>query len=201
MEEMRSFGYICPACGKAVLHSRSVFALNAAAARMECECGKEALTAETDGLRFRLQVPCGVCGGHHQAECAADAVLHGRGIGLACPEKQELCCYIGEESAVYAALPRLEQTVDKQEARKEQAGVFLDETIMAEVLGELKDIAARGGVSCTCGAKEWTVDIHYSSVELRCAKCGGTLRLPAATLDDLEDLCAKPRLTIHGRTD
>ena len=28
MEEMRSFGYICPACGKAVLHSRSVFALN-----------------------------------------------------------------------------------------------------------------------------------------------------------------------------
>ena len=54
MEEMRSFGYICPACGKAVLHSRSVFALNAAAARMECECGKEALTAETDGLRFRL---------------------------------------------------------------------------------------------------------------------------------------------------
>ena len=43
MEEMRSFGYICPACGKAVLHSRSVFALNAAAARMECECGKEAL--------------------------------------------------------------------------------------------------------------------------------------------------------------
>ena len=55
MEEMRSFGYICPACGKAVLHSRSVFALNAAAARMECECGKEALTAETDGLRFRLQ--------------------------------------------------------------------------------------------------------------------------------------------------
>ena len=43
MEEMRSFGYICPSCGKAVLHSRSVFALNAAAARMECECGKEAL--------------------------------------------------------------------------------------------------------------------------------------------------------------
>ena len=77
MEEMRSFGYICPACGKAVLHSRSVFALNAAAARMECECGKEALTAETDGLRFRLQVPCGVCGGEHLAECSADKLCAG----------------------------------------------------------------------------------------------------------------------------
>ena len=48
MEEMRSFGYICPHCGKAVLHQRSVFALSAAAARMECECGQEALEAETD---------------------------------------------------------------------------------------------------------------------------------------------------------
>ena len=43
MEETRSFGYICPACGKANFHTRSVFALSAAAARMECECGKEAL--------------------------------------------------------------------------------------------------------------------------------------------------------------
>ena len=40
MEEMRSFGYICPHCGKAVLHQRSVFALSAAAARMECACGQ-----------------------------------------------------------------------------------------------------------------------------------------------------------------
>ena len=73
MEEIRSFGYICPHCGKAVLHQRSVFALSAAAARMECECGHEALEAETDGVKFRLWVPCGVCGGHHQAECGAPA--------------------------------------------------------------------------------------------------------------------------------
>ena len=41
MEEMRSFGYICPACGKAVLHSRSVFALNAAAVRMNANAAKK----------------------------------------------------------------------------------------------------------------------------------------------------------------
>ena len=40
MEEMRSFGYICPECGKPVIASRSVFALTAAAARMECACEK-----------------------------------------------------------------------------------------------------------------------------------------------------------------
>lgn len=43
MEEMRSFGYICPECGKPVIASRSVFALTAAAARMECACEKSTL--------------------------------------------------------------------------------------------------------------------------------------------------------------
>ena len=36
MEEVRSFGYLCPKCGKAVLGSRSVFALQAAAVRTRC---------------------------------------------------------------------------------------------------------------------------------------------------------------------
>ena len=163
MEEMRSFGYICPACGKAVLHSRSVFALNAAAARMECECGKEALTAETDGLRFRLQVPCGVCGGHHQAECAADAVLRGRGIGLACPEKQELCCYIGEDAEVRRAMEGLALRVAKEKASPDEA--FTDNVIMYEVLSELKDIAGRGGISCACGSHRYTMQVRRGAVD------------------------------------
>ena len=182
MEEMRSFGYICPACGKAVLHSRSVFALNAAAARMECECGKEALTAETDGLRFRLQVPCGVCGGHHQAECDAGALLHGRGIGLACPAKQELCCYIGEEPQVRKAMEGLALRVAKEKSSP-----------------ELKDIAARGGIACACGSHEYTMQVRRGAVDLTCAKCGGRLRLPAATDSDLDDLCCRMTLTIPGR--
>ena len=82
MEQMRSFGYICPKCGKAQIHQRSQFALSAAAARMECECEKEALQVETDGVKFRLIVPCGLCGKSHQAECSAESLLQGRGIGL-----------------------------------------------------------------------------------------------------------------------
>lgn len=53
MEEMRSFGYICPECGKPVIASRSVFALTAAAARMECACEKSTLEVQTDGVKFR----------------------------------------------------------------------------------------------------------------------------------------------------
>ena len=197
MEEMRSFGYICPACGKAVLHSRSVFALNAAAARMECECGKEALTAETDGLRFRLQVPCGVCGGHHQAECSADAVLRGRGIGLSCPEKQELCCYIGEEGQVRRAMESLALRVAKEKASPDEA--FTDNVIMYEVLSELKDIAGRGGISCACGSHDYGMRVGFSWVDLVCARCGAVLRLPAATPDDVDAVCSHYTLTIPGK--
>lgn len=197
MEETRSFGYICPACGKANFHTRSVFALSAAAARMECECGKEALEVQTDGTKFRLWVPCGVCGGQHQAECSADALLHGRGIGLSCPVKQELCCYVGQEQDVRRAMENLALRVEKDKGADGEA--FTDSVIMYEVLSELKDIAARGGISCTCGSTRYTVQVRRGAVDLVCADCGGRLRLPAATDEDLDDLCCRTKLTIKGK--
>ncbi len=197
MEETRSFGYICPACGKANFHTRSVFALSAAAARMECECGKEALEVQTDGTKFRLWVPCGICGGQHQAECSADALLHGRGIGLSCPVKQELCCYVGQEQDVRRAMENLALRVEKDKGADSEA--FTDSVIMYEVLSELKDIAARGGISCTCGSTRYTVQVRRGAVDLVCADCGGRLRLPAATDEDLDDLCCRMKLTIKGK--
>ena len=197
MEETRSFGYICPACGKANFHTRSVFALTAAAARMECECGREALEVQTDGTKFRLWVPCGVCGGHHQAECSADALLHGRGIGLSCPVKQDLCCYVGREQEVRRAMENLALRVEKDKGTDGEA--FTDNVIMYEVLSELKDIAARGGITCTCGSTRYTVQVRRGAVDLICADCGGRLRLPAATDKDLDDLCCRMKLTIKGK--
>ena len=41
--------------------------------------------------------------------------------------------------------------------------------------------------------------VNYSSVELFCARCDGALKIPAATMSDIEDLCCKPTLTIRGR--
>lgn len=199
-ERRRTIGYICPKCHKCVVADRSLFSLSAGQMKLPCPCGGSRLQVEyqEDGS-YRFSVPCGACGGEHKATITGRQLMGHKILGFSCPETGIDCCYIGEESAVYTALPRLEQTIDKQEARKGQEGTFLDEAIMGEILGELRDIAARGGVSCSCGSKKWSVDIRYSSVELRCAQCGGTLRLPAATMDDLEDLCAKPKLMIHGR--
>lgn len=195
-EQKRAFGYICPACGKSVYAERTEFALNAAAVAVVCDCGKSELTAETDGRTFRITTPCGVCGEEHRAEVSADRILRGEGVGLACPDKKQLCCYIGDVYRVEAALRDLETTVQKAKDGEDEA--FADSVIMYEVLSELRDIAGRGGISCTCGAKGCAMEIHGTSVDLVCSECGGRLRIGAATDEDLDRLCCHYTLTIKG---
>lgn len=196
MDENRSFGYICPKCGRAVMARRSSFALAAAAANIECACGESAMQVETDGVKFRMWVPCGLCGGTHQAECSAQAVLEGRGIGLACPETGQLCCYVGREEQVQGEMEQLALRAAKE--KNESPEAFTDNIIMYEVLSELKDIAARGGVRCRCGSGRYAIQVHRDSVDLRCQDCGGRLRVPAATDEDLDRLCCQMTLTIPG---
>ena len=196
MEETRSFGYICPKCGKAVMARRSAFSLAAAAAHIECPCGQSDMLIETDGSRFRLWVPCGLCGETHQAELSNEAMLDGRGVGLACPKTKQLCCYIGEQAEVEKAMAELELRAEKDRCEAPEA--FTDNVIMYEVLSELKDIAARGGIGCTCGCRQYSIAVHRGAVDLICKDCGGKLRLPAATDEDLDRLCCQMKLTIHG---
>ena len=196
MEPSRYFGYLCPKCGVGVIAGRTVFSLQAAAARVQCECRESELRVETDGVKFRLWVPCGICGKEHQAELSADALLSGRGVGLACPETGTLCCYCGEEAEVRRSLERLAITAAKDGS--ETAEAFTDNVIMYEVLSELRDIAARGGISCSCGSHRYSMKVHRGSVDLICDHCGGKLRISAATDEDLDDLCCHMSLTIPG---
>ena len=197
-EEKRAFGYVCPACGKSVYAERTQFALSAAAVAVVCDCGKSELTAESDGITFRITTPCGVCGEEHRAEVPADKLLHGEGVGLACPKTRQLCCYIGDIYRVESALQGLEATVRKSKEGEDET--FVDNVIMYEVLSELRDIAGRDGFSCTCGAKNCAIEVHGTSVDLVCNSCGGRLRIPAATDEDLDRLCCHYTLQIKGNT-
>ncbi len=195
-EEKRAFGYVCPACGKSVYAERTQFALSAAAVAVVCDCGKSELTAESDGITFRITTPCGVCGEEHRAEVPADKLLHGEGVGLACPKTKQLCCYIGDIYRVESALQGLETTVRKSKEGEDET--FVDNVIMYEVLSELRDIAGRDGLSCSCGAKNCAIEVHGTSVDLVCNSCGGRLRIPAATDEDLDRLCCHYTLQIKG---
>ena len=198
-EDKRTLAYLCPSCRQSVAVERSVFQLAASANHLPCPCGKSALKVEMMGDRVRLTVPCLFCGEEHSVTCSAHAFLHQRLLAFSCAASGLDCCYVGEEGAVFAALKRLEEAADKLENDGGERGAFLDELVMREVLEELKEIAGRDGISCTCGSHRWKLQVHYSSVDLFCADCGAAMRIPAATDSDLDDLCCKTKLVIHGQ--
>ena len=96
-----------------------------------------------------------------------------------------------------AQMEQLAVRAAKEKAQDPEA--FTDNIIMYEVLSELKDIAARGGIRCRCGSTRYGIQVHRDSVDLCCRDCGGKLRLPAATDEDLDRLCCQMSLTIPGR--
>lgn len=198
-EEKRTIAYLCPECHHSVAVERSVFQLAAAPSKLPCPCGKSAVHVEMMGDRCRVTVPCLFCGKEHTVDCPTQAFLHEKCLAFSCAASGLDCCYVGEEEAVFAATQRLEEALDKVENESEERGAFLDELIMHEVLSELKEIAQRGGISCGCGSKEWKLQVNYSSVDLFCARCGGALRIPAATASDLEDICCKYTLQIRKK--
>ena len=199
-EDKRTIGYICPVCGKAVVVERSQFQLAAADSHLPCPCGKSELTIRQLGDRCEITVPCLYCAKDHTVACSDQALLHQRLLALSCSASGLPCCYIGQEEAVFQAMEQLEQAVDKLvlDGQTDRRGAFLDEVVMGEVLGEIKEIAARGGISCACGSRDFGIKVGFSAVDLVCARCGATLRLPAATPDDIDGVCARYTLTIPG---
>lgn len=204
-EAKRAFGYVCPHCGKPVYAERSPFAMAAGPMDVICDCGKSTLHMEADALqRYHLQVPCGVCGGVHDAKCGEKELFSGRGIGLACAKAQQICCYIGWPEEVQPKLDALaalcEEMREKEKAPEEgEAETFFNDVIMYEILSELKEIAARDGISCACGSKHWTMKVHHAAVDLICCDCGAALRIPAANDEDLDELCCRMKLEIPGK--
>ena len=201
-DEMRTFGYLCPSCGQTVMGTRSVFALEASNAEVECACGKSTLKVVFDGENYKVYVPCGLCGETHMAVCPPERILHGA-TALGCAKTKQFACFIGEEGIVEKNLRELAILAEKekqQESKEDGQEAFVDNVIMYEVLSELKDIAARpDGVTCACGSRRYAMEVRRSAVDLICKDCGAKLRIPAATDRDLDDLCCHMKLVIPGQ--
>ena len=199
-EDSRTLGWICPQCGQSVVVSRSVFSLAASPSRIPCPCGKSEVTVVPGEEDFQITVPCLSCGREHTVSCSAHALLERRAIILSCSASGMPCFCAGEEGAVYEAVSRMEETADLlPSGEEEEKRPFLNSVVMEEVLGELRDIAARpNGITCTCGGTGICLKVGRAAVEVLCKSCGGAVRIPAATERDLEDLCCKARLVIRG---
>ena len=200
-EESRAVGYICPVCGQTVIARRTAFQLAAGSSALPCPCGRSELRFTQLGNRCEIAVPCLLCARDHTAVCSTDALLRQKLLALSCPASGLGVCGIGEEAPVFRAMEKLERAVDKLrlDEQTDSRGAFLNEAVMGEVLSELRDIAARKGVSCGCGSTDYGIKVGFSSVDVVCARCGAALRLSAATHDDLDALCARYTVTIPGK--
>lgn len=199
-EESRTLGFICPKCRQSVIAERSVFSLTAAPMRIACPCGGSYLQTDYQGDRFLIEAPCVACGGRHLARCPSEAFLRRKALRFSCGKTGLDCCCVGEEQEVFRAVRHMEAAADQLRERGEAAGGFLNELVMEEMLGELRDIAQRGGVRCGCGGEGWRMQLEYAAIRLTCASCGAVLRLNAATMDDLNDLCCQSELVLPGQS-
>jgi DNA-directed RNA polymerase subunit RPC12/RpoP len=201
-ETTRFLAYICPHCRQSVIVERDLFTLAAATHHVKCPCGHSELTVDFQPNRVKLTVPCLFCGREHTVSCSTRAFVREKALAFACAASGLDCCYVGEEGPVYQATARLEQALDKMsDGGEEQERAFLDDVVMEEILSELKEIASRGGISCACGSRKWVFQVNYSSVDLICGECGAEMRIPAATQEDITDLCCKQKIVIRGKRD
>ena len=199
-EELRTFAYICPECRQTVIAQRSAFSLAAGDCKIPCPCGKSTLSIENMGSMYHLSVPCVACGRNHDVSCPQEALLRRKAVALTCKATGFDSCIVGEGSAVFEAAKRMEESADAlpENAENGKEG-FLNPIVMQEVLSEVKEIAQRGGISCTCGSKRWSLELRYASIVLRCADCGGVLKIPAAADVDIENICCQYTLSIKGK--
>ena len=151
-EPKRTLAYLCPKCKQTVVVEQTVFRLAAAPSKLPCPCGGSALQVEMEADHVDLTVPCSYCGEDHHVRCPAHAFLHEKALAFSCKATGLDCLYVGEEGPVFQAVRRLEEAAARMAEKQEGDGSFLNETIMAEVLGELRDIAGRGGIRCLCGS-------------------------------------------------
>ena len=116
-DDMRTLGYICPKCGAQVMGARSVFALEASDAEIECSCGGSVLRTNYDGQNYHILVPCGVCGQTHEAVCPPERMLHAA-TALSCPDSKQFCCFIGDEGTVEHHLREASIAISKEKAQE-----------------------------------------------------------------------------------
>ena len=133
-DDMRTLGYICPKCGAQVMGARSVFALEASDAEIECSCGGSVLRTNYDGQNYHILVPCGVCGQTHEAVCPPERMLHAA-TALSCPDSKQFCCFIGDEGTVEHHLREASIAISKEKAQENsgEAEAFTDNVIMYEI--------------------------------------------------------------------
>jgi hypothetical protein len=193
-----TIAYKCTSCGSFEFFNVSMFKLTyKKSCGLTCRCRKSCVTIKQEGESgFLINIPCIGCDNEHTYLITKRSMLLGETIVFNCPETGMQICFIGHDEAVRKKVDSLEKEFDELMDTYGYESYFRNTQVMFDTLNHIHDIALRGNLYCECGISDIELVLLSDCILLRCRKCGGSQRVPAAKNEDLGEVLKKSQLFI-----
>ena len=193
-----TIAYKCTSCGSFEFFNISLFTLLYKKDwDLSCHCKKSCVIIKQEGENsFLISIPCIGCGNAHTYLLTKKSILLGEPIVFNCPETGMQICFIGRDEAVRKKVDSLEKEFDELMDTFGYENYFNNTQVMFDMLNRIHDIALNGNLYCECGSVNIELVLLSDCILLRCGKCGGNKKIPAAKNNDLKDILAKKQVLI-----
>lgn len=193
-----TIAYKCKTCGSFEFFNTSLFTfLYKKNCSLSCRCKKSWITIKQEGENsFLISIPCIGCGNEHTYLFTRRSILAGDPGAFNCPETGMQICFIGRDEAVRKKVDSLEEEFDELMDTCGYESYFHNTQVMFDTLNRIHDIALNGDLCCECGSTDIGLVLLSDCILLRCGKCGGNKKIPAAKNKDLKDILTKNQILI-----
>lgn len=193
-----TIAYKCTSCGSFEFFDVSMFTLlYKKNFTLPCRCKESSISIKKDSEKnFLIVIPCIGCGSRHTYLFTRKSILSGELLVFNCPETDIQICFIGKDEAVRGKVDSLEKEFDELINTYGYESYFLNTQVMFDTLNHIHDIALKNNLYCECGSDEIELVLLSDCVFLRCGKCGGSIKVPAAKNEDLKNLLDENQIVV-----
>jgi hypothetical protein len=189
--------YKCTSCGSFEFFNVSIFKLLYNEYSLACRCKKSCITMRREGGNsFLISIPCIGCDDEHTYLFTKKSILFGEPVVFNCPETGMQICFVGRDEAVCNKIDDLEKEFDELMDTYGYESYFRNTRVMIDTLNRIHDIALCGSIICECGGSDIELVLLSDCILLRCGRCGGSKRIPAAKNSDLKNMLAMNQILI-----
>lgn len=193
-----TIAYKCTACGSFEFFNISLFTLlYKKTLSLSCRCKKSCITIKQEGKSsFLIDIPCIGCDNDHMYLFTRRNILLGEPVVFNCPETDMQICFTGRDEEVRKKVDSLEEELDELMDTYGYESYFKNTQVMFDTLNRIHDIALNNNLYCECGSTDIGLVLLSDCILLRCAKCGGNKKIPAARNKDLKEVQTKSLIMV-----
>jgi hypothetical protein len=192
-----AFALRCSRCGRLETHGVWRFAFGGGrTVTLHCSCGHPLLTLTPKRGEIRIQFPCFLCDGTHHQVYPARRFWSRALKQLHCLDTELQLGVFGPEADVDLYVRTGGSELDRLMADAAFGEFFDHPQVMFRALSHVHGLAAAGNLVCRCGNRQIAVNVYPEALELTCAACRRSKRLPAGREEDLQALEALLRIEL-----